>query len=360
MSRRFDIIISGGGPAGLACAIRFARRNLRVLVVERRKLPQEKCCGEFLHPTAVRELERLGINLDGAPAIERFWLAAGNRQTEFKINGESRAMPRLELSKRLLHAALAAGAEIETGGSVEEVIPGPEGVRVRMGRGVVETRLLIVAEGSASETARRLGLAHRRGSHIYGFSMRCPVDLRGHVSLGALRDGYAGLCDIGNGWANLAGLLRPSAYLRLSPHRPGFLDRLRTELPAWSDWLASPSESAFYQAPVCVVSSARRDLSNVWLAGDSAGMRETAFGDGIARSLRQAALADEAFEESGGNLDMAAGIYEDRRRTDAHRANRISLKLSGAVLRHPSLTAGLAGLAPSVVQQFCLSATAVQ
>ena len=65
-----DVVVVGGGPAGLAAAIVAAELGASVLVVEQRALPPDKACGEGLLPPAVRALERLGV-LDEIPAAER-------------------------------------------------------------------------------------------------------------------------------------------------------------------------------------------------------------------------------------------------------------------------------------------------
>ena len=55
-----DVIVIGGGPAGLAAAAAVAARGLDALLLERRELPADKACGEGLLPGGVRALEALG------------------------------------------------------------------------------------------------------------------------------------------------------------------------------------------------------------------------------------------------------------------------------------------------------------
>jgi flavin-dependent dehydrogenase len=57
----FDVIIAGAGPAGSSVAIRLARNGLRVLLVEQKKFPRAKLCGEFISPECVRHFENLGV-----------------------------------------------------------------------------------------------------------------------------------------------------------------------------------------------------------------------------------------------------------------------------------------------------------
>ena len=58
---KFDVIIAGAGPAGSSAAIHLARRGVRVLLVEQKKFPREKLCGEFISPECEKHFENLGV-----------------------------------------------------------------------------------------------------------------------------------------------------------------------------------------------------------------------------------------------------------------------------------------------------------
>ena len=57
----WDLVVVGGGPAGLATAIVAAERGLSVAVIERRDFPADKACGEGILPPGVKALTHLGI-----------------------------------------------------------------------------------------------------------------------------------------------------------------------------------------------------------------------------------------------------------------------------------------------------------
>ena len=58
-----EVLVVGGGPAGLATALELRRLGREVLVVDRSRPPIDKACGEGLMPDGVRRLTALGVRL---------------------------------------------------------------------------------------------------------------------------------------------------------------------------------------------------------------------------------------------------------------------------------------------------------
>ena len=57
----YDVLIVGGGPSGAACAHWLAEAGQDVLLVEKKRYPRVKTCGDGLTPRAVRQLEEMGL-----------------------------------------------------------------------------------------------------------------------------------------------------------------------------------------------------------------------------------------------------------------------------------------------------------
>ena len=58
---RTEVLVVGGGPAGAAAGFWLARLGHDVIVIERKKFPREKTCGDGLTPRAVKELGDMGL-----------------------------------------------------------------------------------------------------------------------------------------------------------------------------------------------------------------------------------------------------------------------------------------------------------
>ena len=148
-----DVAVVGAGPAGLAAAIRCARRGFRTVCFERQRAPVDKACGEGLMPAAVAALRALGVTPPGRPFAGIRYLAPGRA-----VAAEFRAGPGLGVRRTALHAALArravaAGVDLVPG-TVRDVAQDEAGVTVDGRR----ARYLLAADGLHSPVRRALGL----------------------------------------------------------------------------------------------------------------------------------------------------------------------------------------------------------
>lgn len=118
----FDVIIAGAGPAGSSAAIHIAMHGGRVLLVESRKFPRAKLCGEFISPECIPHFKRLGV-LDemlsaGGVSISRTVFYARRGQSVevpsewFHSGTNALGLSRAEMDHRLLKRARSAGAVV--------------------------------------------------------------------------------------------------------------------------------------------------------------------------------------------------------------------------------------------------------
>src|SRR3989454_9761588 len=145
MSRYWDVVVAGAGPAGSATALLLSRAGMRVLLLDRARFPREKPCSEYLSPESTRVLERLGQDVLAAVAA-----ASPARLTGMKVVAPSGkgvvgrfetfsfALPRTRFDTSLRAAAEAAGAEGREGVKVEELVYDGGAVGGVVGRDVEE------------------------------------------------------------------------------------------------------------------------------------------------------------------------------------------------------------------------------
>src|SRR5512139_2181375 len=172
---RCDLVIVGGGPAGLATAIHAAQRGREAIVFDRRELPLDKACGEGVMPSGVAALERMGVEI---PASARAAFAGIRYIDEARVaegrfrNGVGWGVRRTALIEALVARARMLGVELRYGNAVERWRCTPDGVAVDSEDGPLHAALLIGADGLRSQVRRRAGLERRwRGRPRLG--LRC-------------------------------------------------------------------------------------------------------------------------------------------------------------------------------------------
>jgi flavin-dependent dehydrogenase len=149
-----DLLVAGGGPAGLATALHGARAGLAVVVVEPRHGPIDKACGEGLMPHAVQQLERLGVAAHGKPLRGISYLDGHRHVSAPFRSGTGRGVRRTALHAALLDAATAAGVRF-----VHDAVGELTQDAVSVQAGGLRARYLAAADGLHSPIRRSLGLA---------------------------------------------------------------------------------------------------------------------------------------------------------------------------------------------------------
>ena len=79
----YDVLIIGGGLAGLTASIHLSRAGKKVVLIEKKNFPQHKVCGEYVSNEILHYLKHLGANpFDiGANSVQRFQLSAPSGKT---------------------------------------------------------------------------------------------------------------------------------------------------------------------------------------------------------------------------------------------------------------------------------------
>jgi flavin-dependent dehydrogenase len=148
-----DLLVAGGGPAGLATALHAARAGLEVVVIEKRCGPIDKACGEGLMPHSVNQLESLGVDAPGRPFHGISYLDDRRRVTASFRSGAGRGVRRTALHTALSDAVTAAGVKV-VNSEVDDIRQDAVSVQCNGFRG----RYLAAADGLHSPIRSALGL----------------------------------------------------------------------------------------------------------------------------------------------------------------------------------------------------------
>jgi len=314
MSRHWDAVVAGAGPAGSATALLLSRAGMRVLLLDRARFPREKPCSEYLSPESTRVLERLGKDVLAAVAAASparltgmKVVAPSGRSVVGRFETFSFALPRTRFDTILLNAAQTRGVEVRQGVKVEALVyerGAVGGVVARdAGHGTREAfraRVVVGADGLRSVVARRLGMVHTAGPRRIAFTAHV-ADVPGVDDLGEMhvgRPGYVGLGPIGEGVTTVALVVpfaeahrgdRFFAELNRFPALAGRFDPRRLVRRV----LATGPFARWSRRPVAIGGG-----GGALLVGDAADFFDPFTGQGIYSALRGAELAAVAIVET--------------------------------------------------------------
>jgi len=303
-----DLLVAGGGPAGLVTALLAARRGLSVTVLEPRASPIDKACGEGLMPGAVELLSELGVEVPGLPFRGIHYADATRGVDAHFRGGPGRGVRRTALQAGLADAVAKAGIEVVPR-AAEDVAQDADGVSVAGFR----ARYLAAADGLHSPIRRGLGLQRAsRGPARHG--------LRQHYAVAPWTD----LVEVH--WASGAeAYVTPVApglvgVALLTTARGPYADQL-ARFPALADKLSEPVGGVRGAGPLRQ-RVASRVAGRVLLVGDAAGYVDALTGEGLAVAWASAA-------------ELVACVATDRPRDYERRWRRASRRyrlLTGGLL----------------------------
>ncbi|MBV8346654.1 MAG: NAD(P)/FAD-dependent oxidoreductase [Mycolicibacterium sp.] len=272
-----DLLVVGGGPAGLATAVHGARAGLEVIVVERRSGPIDKACGEGLMPHTVQHLHRLGVHARGRPFRGISYLDGDRRvDAPFKC-GTGRGVRRTALHAALLEAATSAGVRI-----VHEEIGDVSQDDTAVHAGQRRARYLAAADGLHSPIRRSVGLAQpSAGPRRWG--------IRRHVQIAPWSD-YVEVHWAAGAEAYVTPVADDCVGIAvLSSHRGGFDSHLG-KFPALKDRVHGRPHGPDRAAGPLRQKVSSRTAGRVLLVGDAAGYVDALTGEGLGLAFGAAEL----------------------------------------------------------------------
>lgn len=284
-----QVIILGGGVAGLSAANRLAERGAAVTLVEANTYPQHKVCGEFLSPEALPILEQWDIPVGAV--ITHVMLHQEQQRMTYRFPTPSGSCSRYELDHHLAQRAAARGVVLRTESRVDRVEPSsggsaPHRVYLAGGDRLTGDRLII-------STGRLLSQVLQRALPVMayvGFKAHFRSDQQcDRLDMHCFNGGYLGVSPLGPGTVNAACLVRRNVYERagspaaLVQHiqkadpADASLRLLRAENMVFDGWLTTRMPPLRRQTPPA--------WPQTYFLGDAMGSIYPATGDGLAMAL---------------------------------------------------------------------------
>lgn len=313
--RPFDVAIAGGGPAGTSAAIHLAASGARVLLIEQKKFPRAKLCGEFISPECLRHFERLGVadqmlSTGGANLTCTVFYSHKNRSLIvpsewFGSSSSALGLSRAEMDQKLLDRAKVCGVTVVEDAHVSDLIFNRavvQGIRVRVGNELrnYEALMCIDATGRTRALARKLKAgrnAHnggRRPSLIaFKAHFKDAQPAEGACEIYSYPGGYGGLDQVEGGLSNLCFIVSAKEVRRVGSDPDLVLRKLVFQNPRAAYTLARARRCTEWLS-VSIERFGRHKLvpANGLLAvGDAAAFIDPFTGSGILMALESGEVA---------------------------------------------------------------------
>lgn len=311
MTRAYDIIVAGAGPAGASCARRAAELGLSVLLLEKGKAPGRKPCAAGL---TERSLALLGG--EQAAVVHRSLSRADVLLGDGLIVSITGVGPlvatttRRELDAMLVESARSAGAAVELGAAVDGVSETGGAVRVRSGPRELRCLRVVFADGVRGQGRSLLGLAplrHCGGAYVRAFpgsagQMDRFAD-RVTFDLAASRRGYGWIFPKSDHVNAGVFTQRPFSHRLLEGLHSFLADR---GLSGWR------SEGPFAFPVPLRTGRESWGAGSCLLAGDAAALVDPISGEGISMAIASGRCAAESVAESLESREQVLAIYRRR------------------------------------------------
>jgi flavin-dependent dehydrogenase len=298
MEANRDVIIVGGGVAGLACGIHLSKKGLAVTILEKSSYPKHKVCGEYISNEILPYLKWLGADVAELNPVSinkfEFSSVSGNHITApLPLGGFG--ISRYTLDSFLYNKALASGCKI-----INTTVTGVNFIddkfTVATSERVYSARMVIGAYGKRSAIDQQLSRkfiqsrspwlavkAHYKGDF--------PEDV---VALHNFKGGYCGISKVENDIINICYLADYNTFKKYKN-----VDDFQQAEVYKNPRLKAVFEnsSMLFEKPLTIsqVSFEKKQAveNHILMIGDTAGLIHPLCGNGMAMAVHSAKIAAE-------------------------------------------------------------------
>jgi flavin-dependent dehydrogenase len=318
VTKRYDVVVMGGGPGGASAASHCAAAGLETLLLERLPLPRDKVCSGMIMGRWAHEVIESGFGAIPSEILADPRYLVGHRihvpgVAPVDLPWRTPIAWRRNLDGWLLRRAVARGVSLWDRARVVSTEEDGAGFRLTVSRNwevvTVSSRFLVGAEGASSPLRKAL---------FPGLRVRWSRPLR---------ECYAGALALDRGWFHwYFPKGRPRPRFNVNHKDDAFIlegsgiRELRAEIAEILSPLGFDPARAPRTRDGCVIAILHSDLAagrfrpargNALLVGDAAGLILPITFEGIGTAVLSGRLACEAIVGASSGGAPAAGRYVD-------------------------------------------------
>lgn len=298
-TKQFDVIIIGGGLAGLTSAIHLAKRNFKVLLIEKNNYPKHKVCGEYVSNEVLPYLNYLGFNPFefGAKQISEFELTThNNKKISAKLPLGGFGMSRYEMDFQLYQLAIKNGVEVLQDAVTDVSFNAGFFQIVTKHNQSFQSKIAIGAFGKRSnlDVTFNRDFIQKKSPYL-GVKIHVSGDFpEEKVALHNFKGGYCGVSKVENNHINLCYITNFKAFKKFKD-----IETFQSEILFKNEALKAIFQNTTPEFKKSLsISQISFETKNpvenhIIMCGDTAGMIHPLCGNGMGMAIRSAQLASK-------------------------------------------------------------------
>lgn len=307
MSKIYDCIVVGAGPAGGTCAYHLAKKGHDVLILEKERLPRYKPCGGGISPVIAQ-----WFDFDFSPVIStktkkfKYTWVMGD-PVDVELDEPIWMVKRDEFDHFLVKQAQRQGAALQEGCKVGEVNFTGESWLVNSAQGEFFGKYLVCADGSKGQLAKWIGLGERKrliGGAIEAEAEVAKEDNTAYFEFGMVKYGYLWNFPKAYGSSFGIGVFRGTDHQNLKKILASYARAFNIDL----------SKTFYVGHPLYIwdgVQNLHSRNKRAVVAGESACLVDPLTAEGIRPSILSGVKAAEAVHGAISNSDSAIEKYTE-------------------------------------------------
>jgi len=294
-----NVVIVGGGLAGLTSALHLTKSGLDVTLIEKNPYPRHKVCGEYISNEVLPYLDYLGVDpfQYGAKKIDNFELSSVDGESVFaELPLGGFGISRFELDQLLFKKAVKNGVTVIQD-SVTDIDFTDNRFQVKLkNHPLLEAVFVIGAYGKRSNLDQKMGREFLKSKAPY---LAVKAHYKGDYpeNLVGLHHFYGGYCGVSNVEHNNLNVCYITEYAQFKKYKN--IKEFEEKVLFKNKELKSIMEESklIFEKPLSIsqISFASKPLveEHVIMCGDSAGMIHPLCGNGMSMAINSAKMISE-------------------------------------------------------------------
>ncbi len=291
----YDVVISGGGPAGIAAAIILSRAGVSTVLIEKNTYPREKTCAGILTSKTLDLLKnKFSFPEINSSSNQVSLMYKGNNAIRFTVQHPFTFIERRIFDSMLLELCQRDNTFIMEGLTIKQLLPSYNQIILSNDKSLTY-KCLIIADGVFSPTSKYLGLPPLQKAFCIQDTIKrelCPTPLKQLQELQL----YIGDIQLGYSWIvpypqNIA--IGTGIFLNKTDH-----STLITKHEALCRKMHLPCSAQRRGAFVPIGNAAEQIMypyENIVVIGDAAGLANPLTGEGIYHAILSGYYAGKSY-----------------------------------------------------------------